>query len=61
MWWCHAGTHDAQDASVEYRLRISQKKRDEKMRRHQGLGGLIRGAIVEEDKGGDLVGVHRLG
>lgn len=36
------GTHEAEEACIEYRLRVANKKREEEAKRNRGLGGLIR-------------------
>lgn len=36
------GTHQAEEAVIEYQMRITKAKEDEQKRRNQGLGGLIR-------------------
>lgn len=47
------GTHDADEAVAEYRMRLMETKRAEMARRNRGLGGLIRGktgaAAMEDD------------
>lgn len=42
------GTHEAEEACIEYRMRLSERKRAEQDRRNRGLGGLIRGPAREE-------------
>lgn len=46
------GTHDADEAVAEYRMRLSEVKTAENKRRNRGLGGLLRGkssAVLEDD------------
>jgi hypothetical protein len=38
------GTHEAEEAAIEYQMRLSKKKKEDAMRKHQGLGRLIRGS-----------------
>jgi len=47
------GTHEADEAVAEYRMRLSEVKNAEKKRRNRGLGGLLRGqaSAVSEDDG----------
>lgn len=47
------GTHEAEEAVAEYRMRLNEAKQAEQRRRNRGLGGLIRGAAsaVSEDDG----------
>eukprot|EP01034_Spumella_vulgaris_P032357 gene32357-39947_t len=49
------GTHDAEEACVEYRMRLGDKKRHLEEKKNSGLGGLIRGKVLpkerEEDDG----------
>jgi import inner membrane translocase subunit TIM50 len=47
------GTHEAEEAVAEYRMRLEEVKRTEQQKRNFGLGGLIRGAAsaVSEDDG----------
>eukprot|EP00428_Durinskia_dybowskii_P068374 CAMPEP_0170390376 /NCGR_PEP_ID=MMETSP0117_2-20130122/19114_1 /TAXON_ID=400756 /ORGANISM="Durinskia baltica, Strain CSIRO CS-38" /LENGTH=430 /DNA_ID=CAMNT_0010646419 /DNA_START=125 /DNA_END=1420 /DNA_ORIENTATION=+ len=47
------GTHDAEEAVAEYRMRLAAARQAEKRRRNQYLGGILRGqaAAVEEDDG----------
>lgn len=42
------GTHDAEEAAVEYRMRVNQKKTEELQKRNKGLGSLIRGGSESE-------------
>jgi import inner membrane translocase subunit TIM50 len=37
------GTHEAEEAAIEYKMRLSRLKAQEGERRNRGLGGLIRG------------------
>jgi import inner membrane translocase subunit TIM50 len=37
------GTHEAEEAVVEYRMRLHKKKYASQMKRNKGLGGVIRG------------------
>ena len=39
------GTHDAEEACIEYRMRVSEKKAEEGRKRNRGLGGLVRSKI----------------
>jgi mitochondrial import inner membrane translocase subunit TIM50 len=41
------GTHDADEAVTEYRMRLAAKKREEDMKRNRGIGALIRGPIAD--------------
>jgi import inner membrane translocase subunit TIM50 len=47
------GTHDADEAVAEYRMRLAEVKQAEQRKRNRGLGGLIRGAssASSEDDG----------
>eukprot|EP01039_Chlorochromonas_danica_P006420 gene6420-7079_t len=36
------GTHDAEDAAVEYRMRLAKRKQADEEKRNRGLGGLLR-------------------
>ena len=36
------GTHEAEEACIEYRMRVSEKKAGEMRKRNRGLGGLVR-------------------
>lgn len=45
------GTHEAEEAVLEYRMRLSEKKRLEQQRRSKGLGSLLRGATEQSDDG----------
>lgn len=36
------GTHDAQEAAIEYQMRVSEKKTEEQQKRNIGLGGILR-------------------
>lgn len=42
------GTHDAEDAIVEYRMRVAKRKAEEEHRRNQGLGAVIRNVGKKE-------------
>lgn len=46
------GTNEATEAVVEYRMRLSEKKRLEHQKRNKGIGGLIRGESAELEKDG---------
>jgi import inner membrane translocase subunit TIM50 len=37
------GTHQAEEAVVEYQMRLAKKKREEQEKRNRGIGSLIRG------------------
>ena len=37
------GTHQAEEAVIEYQMRVSKKKAQENQRRNKGLGGILRG------------------
>lgn len=47
------GTHEAEDAITEYRMRLAKRRAAEQQKRNRGLGGLIRGAptAVSQDDG----------
>lgn len=47
------GTHEAEEAVVEYKMRVSARKSAEYRKRDQGLGGLIRGVRNNSDDGED--------
>lgn len=43
-----AGTHDAQEAAIEYQVRLSRKKEDAWNRKNVGLGRLLRGGMEQQ-------------
>lgn len=40
------GTHDAQEAAIEYQMRLAKKKEEEWGRRNKGLGRVLRGGVT---------------
>lgn len=53
------GTHHAEEAVVEYQMRVSRKKKEENMKRNRGLGGLIRGKSNATDDINDELDANR--
>jgi hypothetical protein len=49
------GTHEAEEAAIEYQMRLSKKKKEEAMKKHQGLGRLIRGDYKGDSEMGEDV------
>jgi|EP01033_Poteriospumella_lacustris_P000060 import inner membrane translocase subunit TIM50 len=47
------GTHEAEEAVVEYRMRLHKRKYEEESKRNRGLGGLLRGGGKEATNGLD--------
>lgn len=43
------GTHDAEEAAIEYRMRLTRAKAAQVEKRNKGLGGLIRGNTNHRD------------
>jgi mitochondrial import inner membrane translocase subunit TIM50 len=43
------GTHDAEEAATEYRMRLIKQKTEQEMKKNKGLGALIRGKNVAND------------
>ncbi len=43
------GTHDAEEAAIEYRMRLTRAKAEQHEKRNKGLGGLIRGNTAHHD------------
>lgn len=40
------GTHEAEEACIEYKMRVSEKKRQEAYKRNRGIGGLVRSKLA---------------
>jgi NLI interacting factor-like phosphatase len=40
------GTHEAEEACIEYKMRVSEKKRQEAFKRNRGIGGLVRSKLL---------------
>jgi import inner membrane translocase subunit TIM50 len=49
------GTHEAEEAVIEWQMRVSEKKSEEQRKRNRGLGGIVRSrfAPVAADRSGD--------
>ena len=42
------GTHEAEEAVIEWQMRVSEKKTEETKKRNKGLGGLVRSRFVDK-------------
>ena len=45
------GTHEAEEAVIEWKMRVSEKKTEENKKRNMGLGGLVRARFVDKQIG----------
>jgi import inner membrane translocase subunit TIM50 len=45
------GTHEAEEAVIEYRMRLSEKKAAEERKRNKGIGGVVRSRIAPSSTG----------
>ena len=49
------GTHEAEEAVIEWQMRVSEKKTEETKKRNKGLGGLLRSRFVDKPISGKQV------
>ncbi len=54
------GTHEAEEAAVEYRMRVAQKKAEREAKRNRGLGGYVRSTMAKVEEPDEFASMSRI-